>query len=131
MHARPPPKNVNLEIPCEQIFTTRRRMQRRSHMGVHARNVRVQDLVRERLEPSLRLPFVRVQSPQCRVTVYGVCPDHDVRPFRDGDLCDQLAVAPLDGPPHREHNVAPGPGKIVMMYTVFLLVGGVRALTSV
>lgn len=68
-----------------------------SQMRVHARDGCVLDFFRERLQPSFRLPFMRVCAPDCRVRVACEVVENQERSLGNGHLPYNGAVTSSDG----------------------------------
>lgn len=74
---------------------------------INPRDPSARQALRKRSKPPLRLPLVRVRSPDRLVAVDGFDPDDDVRVFGDEELGEE-AVFSGDGSPEWEHDVLPG-----------------------
>ena len=96
IHALPPPKKVILRGESVQypLRISPRAIGNDSQVRVDSRDVGFLDSLRERIQPALGLPLLRIGTPQLWVAVRREDANEDNRTFGDRDLTDERAVEP-------------------------------------
>lgn len=106
MQARAPPINVILKSKQSVLTlwnTTTCKVD--SHIGIDPRDMRLKECLRKGRQPTLRLPFLRIGTPQSGISIASSDSNKDKSVFGDEDLIQHGSIRCSDGSRKRHDDI--------------------------